>query len=155
MPSLRGVYMSELSCKRCSCDEYVKNGKVRGLQRYLCQSCGCNFTDTAARGKPAAMKALAVLLYCMGNMSFNGIARLLGVSDVSVLNWVRKEGSALPKPDIAQDAEVVILDEMHHFLQKKSRNCGYGGHLTQLNAELWDGCWVSVTMLHSNSSLQK
>jgi hypothetical protein len=43
------------------------------------------FTDTAPRGKPAAMKALALLLYAMGNMSFCGIGRLLKVSGVSVL----------------------------------------------------------------------
>ena len=42
---------------------------------------------TPPRGKPAAMKALAVLLYAMGNVSFGSIARLLGVSDVAVLNW--------------------------------------------------------------------
>jgi hypothetical protein len=33
------------------------------------------------------MKALAVLLYGMGNMSFSMIGRLLGVSDVAVLKW--------------------------------------------------------------------
>ena len=35
------------------------------------------------------MKALALLLYAMGNVSFCSIARILGVSDVAVLNWVR------------------------------------------------------------------
>ena len=36
----------------------------------------------------AAVKALATLLYAMGNMSFCGIARLLNVSDVAVLKWI-------------------------------------------------------------------
>jgi len=44
---------------------------------------------TAPRGKPPAMKALASLLYAMGNVSFGSIARILGVSDVAVLNWKR------------------------------------------------------------------
>ncbi|MGB3613954.1 MAG: hypothetical protein WBA10_09185 [Elainellaceae cyanobacterium] len=122
-----------------------------GHQRYLCKSCGCNFTDTPPRGKPPAMKALAILLYSMGNMSFNGIGKLLGVCDVSVLNWVRKEAASLPEPEIAEDVRVVTLDEMHHFLQKKSKNCGSGGHLIQLNGAPWDGCWVSVTMLRCDN----
>ncbi len=48
-----------LCCKRCGGLDYVKSGTVRGHQRYRCQGCGCNFTDTPLRGKPAAMKALA------------------------------------------------------------------------------------------------
>ena len=74
--------MSEVCCKRCGASDHVKNGIVRGFQRYLCLSCGCNFTMTPPRGKPPAMKALALLLYAMGNVSFGSIARILGVSDV-------------------------------------------------------------------------
>ena len=55
-----------LRCKRCGSEEYVKNGLMRGKQRFLCKSCGLNFTDTPARGKPLAMKAAAVLLSISG-----------------------------------------------------------------------------------------
>src|SRR4051795_9262777 len=55
--------MATLSCQSCGGTEAAKSGFVRGLQRYRCRSCGCNFTNTPARGKPAAMKAMAVLLY--------------------------------------------------------------------------------------------
>jgi transposase len=55
-----GVGMAEVHCKRCGSTAFVKSGFVRGHQR--CRDCGCNFTDTPRRGKPAAMKALAVLL---------------------------------------------------------------------------------------------
>ena len=89
--------MSEVCCKRCGATDHVKNGIVRGFQRYLCLSCGCNFTMTPPRGKPPAMKALALLLYAMGNVSFGSIARILGVSDVAVLNWVRDEARKLPE----------------------------------------------------------
>ena len=85
-----------LCCKRCGGLAYVKSGKVRGHQRYRCRGCGGNFTNTSRRGKPPAMRAMAVLLYGMGNMSFSMISRLLGVSDVAVLKWIRAEASALP-----------------------------------------------------------
>ena len=71
--------MSEIRCRRCAGTTFVRNGTVRGHQRYRCKACGCIFTATPGRGKPAAMKALAVLLYGLGNASQGTIARLLGV----------------------------------------------------------------------------
>ena len=110
--------MTEIICKRCQATHYVKNGVVRGLQRYRCRACSCNFTATKPRGKPAAVKALATLLYAMGNMSFCGIARLLNVSDVAVLKWIRQAALKLPEPEMPADVALVMLDEMHHFLKK-------------------------------------
>src|SRR3954468_9973663 len=68
-----------LRCQRCGGEEHVKNGLMRGKQRYLCQGCGLNFTDTPTRGKPLATKAAAVLLYLSG-LAMNRTAQLLGVS---------------------------------------------------------------------------
>ena len=85
--------ITEIICKRCQATDYVKNGIVRGLQRYRCRNCFCNFTATKPRGKPAAMKALVLLLYAMGNMSFCGIGRVLQVRDVSVLRWCGRRRS--------------------------------------------------------------
>src|SRR4051794_33278778 len=50
---------------------------ANGHQRYRCKACGRSFTATPARGKPPAMKALAVLLYALGNVSQGMIAKLL------------------------------------------------------------------------------
>ena len=58
------------------------------------------------------MKALAILLYSMGNASFWMIGRLLGVSDVAVLKWVRAEAQSIPEPEVDSDLVVVTLDEM-------------------------------------------
>ena len=64
------------------------------------------------------MKAMAVLLHGMGNMSFSMIGRLLGVSDVAVLKWVRAEASALPEPVVPAEVVTVEVDEMWHYLKK-------------------------------------
>ncbi len=64
------------------------------------------------------MKALAVLLYGMGGMSFSMIGRVLGVSDVAVLKWVRAEAAALPEPEVPVAAVTVGIDEMGHFIKK-------------------------------------
>src|SRR6202044_3669193 len=147
--------MSEVCCKRCGATDHVKNGIVRGFQRYLCLSCGCNFTMTPPRGKPPAMKALALLLYAMGNVSFGSIARILGVSDVAVLNWVRDEARKLPEPSTKAEVVVVTLDEMWHFVKKRLINCGFGEPMTLLLGEPSPGFLVAVTTPHAKSSSTK
>ena len=49
------------------------------------------------------------------------IARIFGVSDVAVLNWICDEARKLPDPAIAADQVVITVDEMWHFIQKNSK----------------------------------
>ena len=60
--------------------DYAKSGQARGHRRYRCRACGSHLTDTPLRGKSPAMKALALLLYGMGGMSFSAISRVLGMA---------------------------------------------------------------------------
>src|SRR6185295_6399562 len=108
--------VTKLACKKCGRSRYVKSGTIRGHQRYLCQDCGCHFTATAVRGKPPAMKALAVLLYAMGNASHEMIAQLLGISPVAVYKWIRKKVEKLPEPSARVSDRAVRIDEMRHFV---------------------------------------
>src|SRR5688572_25399099 len=78
--------MGPLRCKRCGSAEQVKNGFMRGQQRYRCKACGLNFTDTPPRGLPLRVKVTAILLYVSG-LSMNRPAKLLGVSVASVQDW--------------------------------------------------------------------
>jgi transposase-like protein len=137
---------AKIVCKRCHAADYVKNGMVRGLQRYRCRQCGCNFTDTAPRGKPAAMKVLALLLYAMGNMSFSSIGRLLKVSNVSILRWVRAAALELPQPAMPAEVALVMLDEMHDFIKKRQIKYGFGERMILVSGELYSGVWVGVMM---------
>ena len=126
-----------LHCKRCGSVDYAKSGLARGHQRYRCRGCGCHFTDTPPRGKPAAMKALAILLYGMGGMSFSMIGRVLGVSDVAVLKWVRAEAASLPEPVVPSSVVTVEVDEMWHFLKKSLPSFGSGAPMTWISGAPW------------------
>jgi IS1 family transposase/transposase-like protein len=109
-----------LLCKRCGSEEHVKNGLMRTKQRYLCKGCGLNFTDTPPRGKPLALKAAAVLLYVSG-LSMNRTAKLLGVSTPTVQAWLEQFAAAYAqKPEPEGRAVVIELDEIWHYLKKKS-----------------------------------
>src|SRR6187399_1930613 len=104
-----------LRCKRCGSGEHVKNGFMKGLQRYRCKACGLNFTDTPPRGMPLRVKVTAVLLYLSG-LSMNRTAKLLGVSTPSVMAWIEQFAEVYAqKPEPEGRALVIELDEMWHF----------------------------------------
>ena len=116
-----------VSCKKCLGTNCVKNGFIRGQQRYKCKKCGCVYTDTKPRGKPAAMKALAVLLYTIGNANFGMIGRILGISNVAAMKWIKKEAEALPEPSVPKEATLIQVDEMWHFVNGKKQNSDLEG----------------------------
>jgi transposase-like protein len=116
-----GFVMAPLVCKHCGSASFVRNGMAHGRQRYRCQACRRSFTATPPRGKPPAMKALAVLLYALGNVSQGMIAKLLGVSHVAVYKWVRAAGEDAPAPAARSVANIVQIDEMWHFVNGKKQ----------------------------------
>ena len=135
----------ELCCKRCGGEEHVKNGRMRGKQRYLCKGCGLNVTDTPARGKPLALKAAAVLLYVSG-LSMNRIAKLLGVSTPTIQAWLEQFAAAYAqKPEPEGRAVVIELDEMWHYLKKSHSRSGSGRLGIVLQASWWTGNAAVVT----------
>ena len=115
-----------LRCKGCGGEEHVKDGFMRGKQRYRCKACGPNFTDTPPRGLPLRVKAEAVLLHLSG-LSMNRTAKLLGVSTPSVQAWIERFAEVYAqKPEPEGRAVVVELDEMWHFLKKSRASSGSG-----------------------------
>ncbi len=134
-----------LRCKRCGSERQVKNGLMRGQQRYLCKECGLNFTDTPVRGKPLALKAAAVLLYVSG-LSMNRTAKLLGVSTPTVQAWLEQFAAVYAQKLEPEGRAVVIeLDEMWHYLKKSQSRSGSGKLGIVLQASWWTGSAAVVT----------
>ncbi len=119
--------MSGLVCKHGGSGSFVENGLAHGRQRYRCKACGRSFTATPPRGKPPAMKALAVLLYALGNVSQGMIGKLLGVSHVAVYRWVRAAGEGTPAPSATPSSGIVQIDEMWHFVDGKKQGLALAG----------------------------
>lgn len=142
--------MEQIICKRCASAKWVKNGFVRGMQRYHCQDCGYNFTHTPLRGKPAAVKALAVLLYSMGKASYEWIGQLLDVSGVAVYKWIRQTAESLPEPQMREEIQEMELDEMWHFIQSKKTSVGSGRPMTVVQGDVWPGLSAIVILLPSS-----
>ena len=121
--------MSECSeaCPACRGTALIRSGHACGRQRWRCKGCRpAVHPHHAARQAPAAIKQEAVSLYCTG-LSMNAISKRLGVSAQSVMRWIKDHARRhCPKPEPAGRATVVDIDEVWHFVQKRSANSGFG-----------------------------
>jgi predicted transcriptional regulator len=76
------------------------------------------------------------MMYLEG-LGFNSIGRLLGVSHVAVIKWIKKYGSQLAEIKNENPVSIIELDEMHSYIQSKKTIVGSGLQLIeQENATL-------------------
>lgn len=120
-------------CPKCSSSERHKDGIVHEVQRWKCKDCGCRYTKGSWRGYPQEIRTLAIKLYLEG-LGFRAIERLLKVSNVAVLKWVRKAASQLrsERPEYSATGRIMELDEMWHYVGKKTVQSGCGWLLTEI-----------------------
>jgi transposase-like protein len=118
-----------MTCPKCRSAVRIKNGHARGLQRYKCKDCGCNYTHSSMSRTPIDKRIRCIRLYLEG-VGFRGISRLTGVTHTTVMRWVEKLGDDIEKfredTDEVEPVSIMELDEMWHFIQKKHKNAGSG-----------------------------
>ena len=120
-----------MQCPKCQSSHNVKNGIVNERQRYKCKDCGCNYTfDYAHFAEKESKRRLGLSMYLEG-LGFHSIGRLLKVSHVTVINWVKKYGSALSKIRNSKPVQVMELDELHTYVGRKKTTDGSGLLLTE------------------------
>jgi len=130
-------------CPRCGQEDCVKNGKIRGKQRYKCKHCQCNYTKSFKQGYPIEIKRKAIKYYLDG-MGFRRIERLLGVSHVSVMNWVKQlaqkinEQEELKKDKDIPKERIIEMDELYTYVKKKRIQHGSGWLLAEIPKKYWD-----------------
>jgi transposase len=144
-------------CKNCGSEHAVKNGLVRGKQRYRCKECGLNFVvgDARTNEKIAAKKAMLVLLYSLGKASFNMLGRLFDMWPSQVYRWIAREGMSLSERKIPGEIREMEFDEIWHFIQEKKTNFGSSRRLIVAQGEPWPGCPAIVIPQPSNGYTTK
>ncbi|VAW16837.1 Transposase and inactivated derivatives [hydrothermal vent metagenome] len=125
-----------MKCSKCNSGEKVKNGILKGVQRYRCKKCGYNYTVEKRSGEYSKeTKRKALQLYLEG-LGFRSIGRILGVSNVSVLNWVRGFGEKVKELQANNTSiEFAELDEMHSYIGNKKTIVGFGLLLIDLERD--------------------
>ena len=64
-------------------------------------------------------------------LGFRSIGRILGVSNVAVLKWIKGVGEKVQKLSLdsskeLKNVEIMELDELWHFISKKKTSVGFG-----------------------------
>jgi transposase-like protein len=126
-----------MNCSKCKSNNKVRNGIVNGFQRYRCKECGYNYTVKKRSGEYSKeTKRKALQLYLEG-LGFRSIGRVLGVSNVSVLNWIRNYGEKVKElQSNNKPIKYAKLDEMHSYIGNKKTSVGFGLLLIDLGKDL-------------------
>ena len=146
-----------ISCKNCQQTNTIKNGFVRGKQRYKCHTCHYTFVvgDERHKRETDLKKALSVILYSLGKSSFGFLAKLFGVSRTTPYYWIRDMAATTEEPVIASNIHEIDFDEMWHFVQSKKSNSGSSKPWIIAQGELLPGYSVVVMLQRSNACMTK
>ncbi len=130
--------MEKPLCPKCHSDQCVKHGYMKGRQRYWCKSCDYRYTVFKmgkALEKSYVIRSLQLYLEGLG---FRAIERIMGISHVTVMNWVKKHGKDLSfiRKEDSRSREVEV-DELHSYVGDKKK---YGSGVL-LEGQV-KKCWV-------------
>jgi len=125
--------MKQIACPKCQSQELIKSGVIKERQRFRCKKCGYSFT-VLKEGKTIdpyyVIKALQ--LYIEG-VTFREIERILGVSHVSVMNWVKKYNIKAPENTAYRPTyKVLTHKELIDFFSEKETLKSAGCMITEL-----------------------
>ncbi|MBK6484081.1 MAG: IS1 family transposase [Chitinophagaceae bacterium] len=105
-----------MKCPKCGHLWRVKDGIVKGKQRYKCLFCGFRFSVNYKAGIHPSYRRLALLMHLEG-LSLERIARSIGVSPVAILKWIR--AYKVDESHVRGNAEIVNelkIDELSSYI---------------------------------------
>ena len=120
-------------CPQCQSKKVVKSGVVKEKQRYKCKDCGYHFTVNKI-GKQIDMYYVtkALQLYLEG-LTYREIERILGVSHVSVMNWVKKYNiHKVKNADYHPTYKILSQSELSKYFADSENTKGAGVIVTEL-----------------------
>lgn len=125
--------MSLPNCPQCDSINISRNGIIKERQRFRCKHCGYNFTvEKMGKSIESYYVIKALQLYIEG-VSYREIERLLGVSHVSVMNWVKKYQVKIPKQTLYHPTYTVMNHkELIEFYANRDNLKGAGMVVTEL-----------------------
>lgn len=120
-------------CPNCQSINAIKSGIVNKKQRYKCKDCNYNYTvNKAGKSIDSYYVNKSLQLYLEG-LSYREIERLLGVSHVSVMNWVKKYNIKRPlNTNYHPSYKIVNAKELADFFSKSANIKGAGVVVTEL-----------------------
>jgi len=125
--------MEKIHCPKCKTEEINKSGLVRGRQRYLCKSCNYYFSVMKEGKNIDTYYVIKALQLYIEGVSLREIERLIGVSHVSVMNWVKKYHISAPENlEYHPTYKILRHDEMIAYLSARENIKNTGMIITEL-----------------------
>jgi DNA-directed RNA polymerase subunit M/transcription elongation factor TFIIS len=121
------------SCPQCQSSKIIKSGVIKERQRYKCKQCNYNFTvNKLGKQIDQYYVTKALQLYLEG-LSYREIERILGVSHVTIMKWVRKyRVKQAFQNDYHPTYKICNSEELANFFKKQENLKGAGVIVTEL-----------------------
>jgi hypothetical protein len=121
------------ACPNCNSDQYVKSGVVKDRQRYKCKKCNYFFTvNKIGKGIDDYYVNKSLQLYLEG-LTYREIERILGISHVSIMNWVKKYNIKRPYNSTYHPTyKILNAQELGEYFANSANIKGAGVIVTEL-----------------------
>jgi len=127
------LYMTSINCPKCLKNNCVKSGIVNERQRYNCKNCNYNFTVHKLGKKIDTYYVTKALQLYLEGLSYREIERILGISHVSISNWVKEFKLKRPDQlDYHPTYKILNHHELAEYFKIKENVSGAGMIITEL-----------------------
>ncbi|TCP22644.1 Homeodomain-like domain-containing protein [Tenacibaculum skagerrakense] len=121
------------SCPNCNSEEVIKSGIIKNRQRYKCKKCSYYFTVNKLGKKIDDYYVNKALQLYLEGLTYREIERILGVSHVSVLNWVKKYNIKRPySGNYHPTYKILSASELSKYFQNTENLYKSGVLITEL-----------------------
>ena len=127
------IYMDILACPKCQGNQIIKSGIISNKQRYLCKKCNYFFTVNKIGKKIDDYYVTKALQLYLEGLSYREIERIIGVSHVTVSNWVKSFNIKKPSQSNYHPTYKILSHlELIEHLKNKELLSGAGMIITEL-----------------------
>lgn len=125
--------MKKIACPKCESEDITKSGIVKDRQRYRCKLCNYSFTVLKDGKNIDPYYVIKALQLHIEGVTLREIERILGISHVSVMNWVKKYNIKAPKNyEYRPTYKVLNYAELQDFFTNKDVLKSAGCMITEL-----------------------
>lgn len=125
--------MKQESCPNCRSEQFVKAGIVNERQRFKCKKCNYYFTVNKLGKQINDYYVNKSLQLYLEGLTYREIERILGISHVTVMNWVKKYNIKRPyNSDYHPTYKILNASELTKYFENPHKLKGSGVIVTEL-----------------------
>lgn len=125
--------MKQIACPKCQSQDLIKSGVIKERQRFRCKHCSYSFTVLKEGKKIDPYYVIKALQLYIEGVTFREIERILGISHVTVMNWVKKYNIKAPENhEYRPTYKVLTHSELIAFISGKESLKSSGCMITEL-----------------------